>query len=37
VEKRLNQVELEDHMEIAVVYGKEPASIPSSYSFPSGA
>ena len=37
VDKRLDQVELEDHMEIAVVYGKEPASIPASYSFPKGA
>lgn len=35
--KRLDQVELEDHMEIAVVYGKEPGSIPSSYTFPKGA
>src|SRR5689334_3879411 len=33
VDKRLEQVELDDHMEIAVVYGKEPASIPSSYNF----
>ncbi|HEY1374537.1 MAG TPA: hypothetical protein VGH50_18845 [Candidatus Binatia bacterium] len=33
VNKHLDQVELEDHMEIAVVYGKEPASIPSSYDF----
>jgi hypothetical protein len=33
VDKRLDQVELEEHMEIAVVYGKEPASIPSSYNF----
>src|SRR5262249_48160605 len=31
--KRLDQVELDDHMEIAVVYGKEPSSIPSSYDF----
>jgi hypothetical protein len=33
VDKRPDQVELDDHMEIAVVYGKEPASIPSSYNF----
>jgi hypothetical protein len=33
VEKAIDQVELGDHMEIAVVYGKEPASIPSSYDF----
>src|SRR5204862_679300 len=26
VAKRIDQVELDDHMEIAVVYGKEPAS-----------
>ncbi|HTM10774.1 MAG TPA: hypothetical protein VL754_20505 [Verrucomicrobiae bacterium] len=37
VNKRLDQVELEDHMEIALVYGKESPSIPSSYSFPKGA
>ena len=36
VNKRLDQIELEDHMEIAVVYGKEPASIPSSYNFSQG-
>lgn len=36
VNKRLDQIELEDHMQIAVVYGKEPASIPSSYNFAQG-
>jgi hypothetical protein len=33
VDKRLDQLELDDHMEIAVVYGREPASIPASYNF----
>lgn len=32
-DKRLDQLELEDLMQIAIVYGKEPASIPSSYNF----
>ncbi len=36
VNKRLDQVELEDHMQVAVVYGKEPASIPSSHDFTKG-
>ena len=36
VNKRLDQIELEDHMQIALVYGKDPASIPSSYNFAQG-
>jgi hypothetical protein len=36
VNMRLDQIELEDHMQIALVYGKEPASVPSSYNFAQG-
>ncbi len=36
VNTRLDQIELADHMQIAVVYGKEPATVPSSYNFAQG-
>ena len=36
INKPLDQVELGPLMEIVIVYGKEPASIPSSYDFAKG-
>ncbi|HEX9445504.1 MAG TPA: hypothetical protein VGA73_15390 [Candidatus Binatia bacterium] len=36
VNRPLDKIELGPLMEIVVVYGKEPASVPSSYEFPKG-